>query len=84
MANLELTEEANKNLERSVLDCAIHIALNMLELILIVRIIEGNNKPITIRDIDDVRVGNWEKFVIDDKMTIKYLQMIPDLEKLQK
>ena len=71
---MELSDEDNKNLERSVLDCAIHIALNMLELMLIERIIEGNDKPLSVRDIDDVREGNWEKFISkEDEMTVRYL-----------
>ena len=46
----------------------------MLELMLIERIIEGNDKPLSVRDIDDVREGNWEKFISkEDEMTVRYL-----------
>ena len=46
-----------------MLDFAIHIALIILELVLIERIIEGNDKPITKREADDIALGNWEKFL---------------------
>ena len=61
--NLELSREANENLERSLLDCAIHISLILLELSLIEKIKEGNLKPITKRAADDIAVGNWEQFL---------------------
>lgn len=60
LSNLELSKEANENLERSVLDFAIHIALIILELSIIDRIKEGNLKLITKRAVDDIAVGNWE------------------------
>ena len=41
--NLELTEDANKNLDSSYLDFAIHITLNMLELVLIERMLSGKD-----------------------------------------
>ena len=43
ISNLELTEDANKNFDRSYLDCAIHITLNMLELVLIERMLSGKD-----------------------------------------
>ena len=43
ITNLELTEDANKNFDRSYLDCAIHITLNMLELVLIERMLSGKD-----------------------------------------
>lgn len=49
--NLELTDEANYNLERSVLDCAIHISLITLELTLIERIIQGNDRNLNAHEV---------------------------------
>ena len=43
ISNLELNDEANKDIERSYLDCAIHITLNMLELVLIERMLSGKD-----------------------------------------
>ena len=39
--NLDLSDDANKDMERSLLDCAIHISLMYLELSLYERIIDG-------------------------------------------
>ena len=83
LSNLELSDEANQNLERSVLDCAIHISLNFLELVLIERIIDGKDIFISSGEADDIGNGNWEKFV-QSKTILKYLSQIGELEKLQK
>lgn len=45
--NLELNDEANADIERSMLDFAIYLALNILELILYERIIEGKDRLIS-------------------------------------
>lgn len=84
--NMELSDEANSNPESSVLDCAIMISLNMLELNLYERQLEGKDTPITNRQADEISNGNWDKVITgpDRKTTLKYLGMIPDLERLQK
>lgn len=47
ISNLDLSEEADQNLERSMLDIAIHISLLILELSLYERIIQGQDRPLS-------------------------------------
>ena len=77
--NLELTEENNLNLERSMLDKAILLSLNSLELILYERIIDGKDVvKISKAEADDVGNGDWSKFV-KNKTILKNLQKIREL-----
>ena len=81
--NLELTEAANFDIERSMLDYAIVISLSILELILFYRIIDGKDVPIPNEEAELVDKGQWKNFVKKlNKTALKYLSMIDDLEKL--
>ena len=73
--NLDLSDESNEDLERSVLDFAIFISLNVLELSLYERHINGKDMPISKKEADDVQKGNWDKFVTNTRAK-KYLKMI--------
>ena len=67
-----------------MLDVAIFISLNILELILHCRIIDGKDVPISNRDAEEVDRGNWDKFIIKQNRTaLKYLYKIGELELLQ-
>ena len=46
-----------------MLDMAIYISLNILELVLYYRSIEGKDMPISNRDTEEVDKGNWEQFL---------------------
>ena len=63
ISNLELNDEANKSFDRSYLDCAIHITLNMLELVLIERMLSGKDQEIEKSDAADIGRGKWETFL---------------------
>lgn len=52
ISNLELNDQANANMERSLLDVAIFISLSILELILHVRIIDGKDVHMSNRDAE--------------------------------
>ena len=48
---LELSDAANADMERSMLDAAIYISLMILEMVLFLRIIEGKDiQPITKKE----------------------------------
>ena len=80
--SLELSDAANADLERSMLDAAVHTALIMLELSLYERIIKGFDMPITKREADDIEHSRWGKFM-QNKTVLKYLGKINELEDLQ-
>ena len=78
---MDLNEDSINHMERSLLDIAIVISLNILELILHYRIIEGKDVPISKREADDVDDGIWEKFIERQNRTaLKYLKMIGRFE----
>ena len=79
--SLELSDAANADLERSMLDAAVHTALMMLELALYKRLVEGRDMPITKREAHDIEHSRWGKFV-QSKSVLKYLGKIDDLEDL--
>ena len=79
--SLELSDAANADLERSMLDAAVHTALIMLELKLYERIIQGHDMPITRREAHDIEHSRWDKFV-QNKTVLKYLGKINELENL--
>ena len=83
--SLPLDEGANHNLQQSVLDCAIHIAFQMLELTLYKRAIDGTDFKTNHRqDIIDGKERCWDNLIDpEDKKTAKYLYMINDLKTLQ-
>ena len=67
-----------------MLDVAIFISLNILELILHCRIIDGKDVPISNHDAEEVDRGNWDKLIIkQNRIALKYLYKIDDLEVLQ-
>ena len=83
ISNLELNDEADWNYERSVLDVAIYISLNILELILYYRVIDGKDQPLKKHEADQVDRGNWEKFLKNHNRTaLKYLKKIDQLERI--
>ena len=58
--NLDLSDEANSDMERSLLDCAIHMSFMILELTLYERIIEGHDSLATVEEADAVyKHNNW-------------------------
>ena len=61
---MELNDDADRDLERSYLDMAIYISLNILELVIYYRSIEGKDMPISNRDTEEVDRGNWEQFLL--------------------
>ena len=80
--NMDLSPEANAHLERSLLDCAVHISLFMLEIALYERIIIGkDSKPLDVREIDMIEEGRWDH-IIKNKTTIFFLNQIKELERL--
>ena len=83
--SLPLDEGANHNLQQSVLDCAIHIAFQMLELTLYKRAIDGTDfKSNHRKDVIEGKERCWDNLIDkDDEKTAKYLYMINDLKKLQ-
>ena len=83
--NLELNKAANDDIERSMLDQAIYISLNILELILHFRIIDGKDVHITKEQAELVDKGKWKQFVKKlNRTALTYLDMIDDLERLQR
>ena len=72
---MDLSDESNEDLERSRLDFAIFISLNILELSLYERHINGKDMPISNRELDDVQKGNWNKFVTNGTAK-RYLKKI--------
>ena len=81
--NLDLSEEANKNLERSVLDIAILISFIYLELLLYERVIEGRDTRLTSKDAGMVHDrGEWSTLT-KNATILKYLGMVGTLRDLQ-
>ena len=67
-----------------MLDCAVHISLLMLEIILYERVIEAKDaKPMGQREADHIDEGIWDE-VVKHKTTLKFLGKISELEMLQK
>ena len=99
ISNLDLNDDSNHNLERSYLDCAIHISFMILELQLYENIIEGKDVRVSPEIAKQIQEGNWTKFVgkgfnsydkkipgsFDQKAhgALEYMGMIKDLERLQ-
>ena len=57
--NLDLADDSNRDPERSVLDCAVHIATMCLELCLYERILTGKGAPIKPAEAHQVAEGQW-------------------------
>ena len=86
MESLRLDSTSNRDLKRSVLDFAIHIAFQMLELILYERVINGADfKKNYSEDIIRGGDGCWDKLIDNPeyKAVAKHLYMIKDLRQLQ-
>ena len=66
-----------------MLDIAIFISLNILELTLYERHIDGKDMPIVKGEADQVSKGIWDKFMTNNTAK-KYLKKINELEALQK
>lgn len=47
-----------------MLDMAIYVSLNILELVLYARSTEGKDLPISQRDTEEIDRGNWEQFLL--------------------
>ena len=70
ISNLELSDDANKSFDRSLLDCAIHITLNMLELVLIERMLSGKDEDLEKSEASDIGKGKWETLLdIEEKVS---------------
>lgn len=70
-------------MERSYLDCAIHISLMILELQLYKNIIEGKDVTISPEVAQQVQRGNWSSFIKKNPTALQYLGMLKELEALQ-
>ena len=82
--NLDLSKEANADMDRSMLDNAIRIAFMILELSLYERIIQGQDRLATKEEAEKVYKHNDWSGIIVDKTVLKYLGMIGVLTDLQK
>lgn len=79
---LELSDAANADMERSMLDAAIYISFMILEMTLYLRIIEGKDiQPITKKEAHDIENSKWDKFT-QNATILKYLGSINALENL--
>ena len=86
MESLRLDPTSNRDLKRSVLDFAIHIAFQMLELILYERVINGADfKKNHSEDIISRVDGCWDKLIDNPEYKVieKHLYLIKNLRKLQ-
>lgn len=71
--NLDLSPEANEDMERSMLDIAIYLSHHFLELSLYERIIDGKSRNIGYKEAEGVIEDNNWKSVIKDDTVLAYL-----------
>ena len=82
--NLDLSDEANIDMERSMLDSAIHISFMLLEVTLYERIIEGQDERKTNEEVEkmlnqkNVDDSIWNGLISDER-ALKYLGKIGEL-----
>ena len=81
--NLELGEDSDADIERSYLDCAIHISFIILELELYLNIIEGKDGYISPEAAQQVQQGNWSSFLTKRITARTYMGRLKQLQHLQ-
>ena len=82
ISNLNLSRDELEDMERSLLDTAIFIALSILELQLYERIIDGKDINSQENVNEEIQNGNWSSFV-KNKAVLSLIGKIKKLEEIQ-